>query len=99
MRIGVTAAVRFGLASLGAASRLKSSLDARSVAIDILLNNAGYALQGDFLETPNRSHGEHDPSPGLPDRSQLREAYAATKAYVLALGEACMTKSARMAWP
>src|ERR1051326_8734019 len=32
--------------------RLKSSLDARSVTIDILLNNAGYVLQGDFLETP-----------------------------------------------
>lgn len=40
------------LASPGAASRLKSSLDARSVAIDILLNNAGYGLHGDFLETP-----------------------------------------------
>src|SRR6266567_2350307 len=40
------------LATPGAASRLKSSLDARSVAIDILLNNAGYGLHGDFLETP-----------------------------------------------
>jgi hypothetical protein len=40
------------LASPGAASRLKSSLDARSVAIDILVNNAGYGLHGDFLETP-----------------------------------------------
>ena len=40
------------LASPGAASRLKSSLDARPVAIDILLNNAGYGLHGDFLETP-----------------------------------------------
>src|SRR5881397_207799 len=40
------------LASSGAASRLKSSLDARSVAIDILLNNAGYGLHGDLLETP-----------------------------------------------
>ena len=40
------------LASPGAASRLKSSLDARSLGIDILLNNAGYGLQGDFLETP-----------------------------------------------
>ena len=36
------------LASPGAASRLKSSLDARSVAIDILLNNAGYGLHGDY---------------------------------------------------
>ena len=40
------------LASPGAASRLKSSLDARSVTMDVLLNNAGYGLQGDFLETP-----------------------------------------------
>src|SRR5437764_5912628 len=32
------------LASPGAAGRLKSSLDARPVAIDILLNNAGYGL-------------------------------------------------------
>jgi uncharacterized protein len=39
------------LASPGAAGRLKSSLDARSVAIDILVNNAGYGLHGDFLET------------------------------------------------
>src|SRR5438067_8847473 len=40
------------LSSPGAASRLKSSLDARSVAIDILLNNAGYGLHDDLLETP-----------------------------------------------
>src|SRR5437762_11754297 len=39
------------LASPGAAGRLKSSLDAKSVAIDILVNNAGYGLHGDFLET------------------------------------------------
>jgi uncharacterized protein len=40
------------LASPGAASRLKSSLDARSVTIDILLNNAGYGLHGALLDTP-----------------------------------------------
>src|SRR5207237_5578848 len=40
------------LASPGAATRLKSSLEAKSVAIDILVNNAGYGLHGDFLETP-----------------------------------------------
>jgi short-subunit dehydrogenase len=39
------------LASTGAAGHLKSSLDARSVAVDILLNNAGYGLHGDFVET------------------------------------------------
>src|SRR5690242_18507989 len=40
------------LASPGAASRLKSGLDAKSVTIDILVNNAGYGLHGDFQETP-----------------------------------------------
>ncbi|MBI1651367.1 SDR family NAD(P)-dependent oxidoreductase [Hyphomicrobium sulfonivorans] len=40
------------LAAPGAAARLKSSLDERSISIDILINNAGYGLQGDFLETP-----------------------------------------------
>src|SRR5438046_8821273 len=37
------------LASPGAAGRLKSSLDARSRAIDILGNNAGYGMPGDGL--------------------------------------------------
>src|SRR5688572_19516675 len=40
------------LASPGAAARLKSALDERSVRIDILINNAGYGLYGDFLDTP-----------------------------------------------
>jgi short-subunit dehydrogenase len=40
------------LADPGAAARLKSSLDERSIAIDVLINNAGYGLQGDFLDTP-----------------------------------------------
>ena len=40
------------LAAPGAASHLKSSLDARSVTIDILLNNAGYGLHGALLDTP-----------------------------------------------
>src|SRR5436309_12793333 len=38
------------LASPGAASRLKSSLDARSVANRILLNNARYATPAHVLE-------------------------------------------------
>src|SRR5436309_13800072 len=38
------------LASSGAASRLKSSLDARSVANRILLNNARYATPAHVLE-------------------------------------------------
>ena len=105
------------LASPGAASRLKSSLDARSVAIDILLNNAGYGLHGDFLETPiertaNMIQLNITTLTELTylfgcDMAKRRSghillvasllafqavpsyaAYAATKAYVLALGEA-----------
>ena len=105
------------LASPGAASRLKSSLDARSVAIDILLNNAGYGLHGDFLETPiertvdmiqlditalteltyffGRDMATRRSGHILLVASLLAfqavpsyAAYAATKSYVLALGEA-----------
>ena len=105
------------LGSPGAASRLKISLDARSVAIDILLNNAGYGLHGDFLETPiertanmiqlnittlteltylfGRDMVKRRSGHILLVASLLAfqavpsyAAYAATKAYVLALGEA-----------
>jgi short-subunit dehydrogenase len=105
------------LASPGAAGRLKSSLDARSVAIDILLNNAGYGLHGDFLETPiertvdmirlditalteltylfGRDMARRRSGHILLVASLLAfqavpscAAYAATKAYVLAFGEA-----------
>jgi short-subunit dehydrogenase len=105
------------LASPGAAGRLKSSLDARSVAIDMLLNNAGYGLHGDFLETPvartvdmiqlnitslteltylfGREMAAQGSGHILLVASLLAfqavpsyAAYAATKAYVLAFGEA-----------
>lgn len=105
------------LASPGAASRLKGSLDARSVTIDILLNNAGYGLHGDFLETPiertanmiqlnittlteltylfGRDMAKRRSGHVLLVASLMAfqavpsyAAYAATKAYVLALGEA-----------
>ena len=105
------------LASPGAAGRLKSSLDARPVAIDILLNNAGYGLHGDFLEMPiertvdmiqlnitalteltylfGRDMAKRGSGHILLIASLLAfqavssyAAYAATKAYVLALGEA-----------
>ena len=105
------------LASSGAANRLKSSLDARSVAIDILLNNAGYGLHGDFLEISiertvdmiqlnitalteltylfGRDMATRRSGHILLVASLLAfqavpsyAAYAATKAYVLALGEA-----------
>ncbi|MCH8619498.1 SDR family oxidoreductase [Undibacterium sp. TS12] len=105
------------LASPGAASRLKGSLDARSVTIDILLNNAGYGLHGDLLETPIERTANmiqlnittlteltylfgHDMAKRRSGHILLiaslmafqavpsYAAYAATKAYVLTLGEA-----------
>lgn len=42
----------FDLASPGAAGRLKESIDAQSLQIDVLVNNAGYGLHGDFLDIP-----------------------------------------------
>lgn len=45
------------LAKPGAAETLKARLDAASVAPDILINNAGFGLYGEFLEhTPQRLH-------------------------------------------
>ena len=105
------------LASPGAASRLKCSLDARSVTVDILLNNAGYGLHGDLLETPiertanmiqlnittlteltylfGRDMARRRSGHMLLVASLMAfqpvpsyAAYAATKSYVLALGEA-----------
>jgi short-subunit dehydrogenase len=105
------------LASPGAATRLKSGLDARSIPIDILVNNAGYGLHGEFLETPiertvdmiqlnitalteltylfGREMATRRSGHILLLASLLAlqavpsyAAYAATKAYVLALGEA-----------
>src|SRR5437899_9932595 len=40
------------LAAPGARGRLKGSLDANSVTVDIFLNNAGYGLHGALLDTP-----------------------------------------------
>ena len=105
------------LASPGAADRLKCSLDAKLVTVDILLNNAGYGLHGDLLETPiertanmiqlnittlteltylfGRDMAKRRSGHILLVASLMAfqavpsyAAYAATKAYVLALGEA-----------
>jgi short-subunit dehydrogenase len=40
------------LARAGMGGELKARFDARGIAIDILLNNAGYGIYGDFLEQP-----------------------------------------------
>jgi uncharacterized protein len=105
------------LAAPGAASHLKSSLDERSVTIDILLNNAGYGLHGALLDMPIERTTDmiqlnittlteltylfgRDMAARRSGRILLvaslmafqavpsYAAYAATKAYVLALGEA-----------
>ncbi len=115
------------LAAPGAASHLKSSLDARSVTIDILLNNAGYGLHGALLDTPierttdmiqlnittlteltylfGRDMAARRSGHILLVASLMAfqavpsyAAYAATKAYVLALARPCTTNSARMVW-
>jgi len=45
------------LAQPGAAEALKARLDAAAIAPDIVINNAGFGLYGDFLEhTPQRLH-------------------------------------------
>jgi short-subunit dehydrogenase len=117
-KYGVDALVEaIDLAAPGAASRLKSRLDARSVTIDILLNNAGYGLHGALLDTPIERTTDmiqlnittlteltylfgRDMAARRSGRILLvaslmafqavpsYAAYAATKAYVLALGEA-----------
>jgi hypothetical protein len=105
------------LATAGAAARLKGSLDERSLRIDVLVNNAGYGLHGEFLDTPlerttdmiqlnitaltelsyvfGRDMAARGSGQILLIASLLAfqpvpsfAAYAATKSYVLAFGEA-----------
>jgi short-subunit dehydrogenase len=40
------------LSIAGAGAELKSRLDERGVAVDVLVNNAGYGLYGDFVDQP-----------------------------------------------
>jgi short-subunit dehydrogenase len=40
------------LARAGVGVELKARMDARNIAIDVLINNAGYGLYGKFLEQP-----------------------------------------------
>lgn len=105
------------LAIPGAAVALKERLDAKLLQIDVLVNNAGYGLHGDFLDTPiertvdmiqlnvtaltelsyvfgqdmaERGHGHILLVASLFAFQSVPTyaAYAATKAYVLSLGEA-----------
>ncbi|MCJ8056872.1 SDR family oxidoreductase [Shinella curvata] len=105
------------LAQSGAAARLKSTLDEKALRIDMLVNNAGFGLHGDFVDTPlertvemiqlnitaltELSHifGRDMAARGSGDILLIASllafqpvptyaAYAATKAYVLSLGEA-----------
>jgi len=109
------------LSSAGAASELKARIDANHIQIDVLVNNAGYGLYGEFLdqsaerlrdmlqvnivavteltrlfgsEMANRGSGHilfiasllaYQATPGY-------AAYAASKAYILLLGEALNTE-------
>ena len=105
------------LARTGAAADLKSRLDARGIAVEVLVNNAGYGLYGAFLDQPLGKITDMLQSNMITvtelthvfaqDMVQRRSghilltasllgyqavpgfaAYAATKAYVLLLGEA-----------
>ncbi len=105
------------LSEAGAAAQLKARIDTRRIQVDVLVNNAGYGLYGEFLDQPierlremsqvnmlavteithlfgreraNRGRGHilfiasllaYQATPGY-------AAYAASKAYVLLLGEA-----------
>ncbi len=105
------------LSQLGAAAELKAQLDTRGIGIEVLVNNAGFGVYGEFLDQPvekitemvrlnittltelthlfgqemaSRGHGQillvasvlgYQAVPGY-------AAYAASKGYVLLLGEA-----------
>lgn len=111
------------LAAVGAAAELKAHLDAAGVHIDVLINNAGMGVIGDFLEQPAHNTREllnlnivalTELTQQFATPMQARgrghillvasivafqpypsyAAYAASKAYVLSLGEALHTELA-----
>lgn len=47
-----THVVPMNLARPGVGQELKANLDAAGITVDVLVNNAGYGLHGDFLEQP-----------------------------------------------
>lgn len=52
-RFGIVVHVEpLDLAQIGAAAELKARLAEKGLQVDMLVNNAGYGLHGDFLETP-----------------------------------------------
>jgi len=105
------------LSRAGAAAQLKADLDSRGIAIDVLVNNAGYGMSGSFLDQPMEKIADmmqlnmmtlteltHAFGRDMAKRGGGRillmasllayqavpgyAAYAASKAYVLLLGEA-----------
>ncbi len=111
------AVIGMDLSRAGAGTELKADLDARGIAIEILVNNAGFGIYGGFLDQSLEKTTEmmrlnmmavteltHVFGRGMAERrgghillvaSLLGyqavpgyAAYAATKAYVLLLGEA-----------
>jgi len=104
------------LSALGAASKLKNTLDAIPITIDVLINNAGMGVHGSFLKCPpeklmnmlqlditaltelTHAFGQAMASRGTGKIVLVSSllgyqaapgyaAYAASKAYVLSLGE------------
>jgi uncharacterized protein len=52
-QLGVQVVVEgIDLAVAGAGEALKARLDQREIAVDVLINNAGYGLYGDFVDEP-----------------------------------------------
>src|SRR5205809_711705 len=45
---------RIDLSIAGAPAELKTRLDARGIAVDVLVNNAGYGLYRNFIDEPAR---------------------------------------------
>lgn len=118
-----TRVVGADLGAPGAADVLKQTLDEQGVAVDILINNAGMGVVGDFIDQPPQNLRDmlHLNVVGLTELTQVfalpmkarghghilllasivafqpypsYAAYAASKAYVLSLGEALHTELA-----
>ena len=57
------------LGGIGAATRLSDEIAARGLIVDALVNNAGYAIAGDYVDSPwDRQAALLQPAPGSPTR-------------------------------